>query len=47
VFAAMFLLWAAVGYWVRRRRPEAFASIGAHSGTVRSSVWRGYLRSAP
>lgn len=47
VSAAWMLLWAALGYWVRSRRPDAFASIGAHSGTVRSSVWRGYLRRSP
>jgi len=47
VSAIWMLLWAAVGYWVRGRRPDAFASIGAHSGTVRSSVWRGYLRGSP
>ncbi|WP_155924533.1 APC family permease [Mycolicibacterium sp. CBMA 234] len=41
---AWMLLWAGLGWWVRRSRPDAFASMGAHAGTVRSSVWRGYLR---
>ncbi|MDX1876640.1 APC family permease [Mycolicibacterium sp. 141076] len=36
--------WTAIGLRVRARRPDAFASMGAHAGTVRSSVWRGYLR---
>ncbi|MHA7665146.1 APC family permease [Mycolicibacterium sp. HS_4_1] len=41
---AWMLLWAAAGWRLRSSRPNAFASIGAHAGTVRSSVWRGYLR---
>ena len=41
---AWMLLWAAAGWRLRSSRPDAFASIGAHAGTVRSEVWRGYLR---
>jgi amino acid transporter len=47
VSVAWMLLWFAIGWWIRASRPKAFASMGAHSGTVRSAVWRGYSRSRP